>query len=802
MRELQSTVVIHSNQSEKETIETRTVVNYNHSHTLTILYYEVLRHFRVVTELARRRPAVLVKLKTDWFSHSDQESTEAVEKNVREHRASLQAALLDPSLIDAFDALERIERRRKAGKVFETANPKTETTPSSTKSGPTLKFFQFDMMTGGIVDEKAEKNITIHAKLWPKDYDLNNGDTLNYPGAFTQKNANNSFVAFLPTDKNVYEIQWGEIDQVALKVDIGKNETGLDISFQHIKVTGIDVNGNEVLLVDKSYENGHLTLGNTATILLPTKRPAPIPPPPGPTAEEIEDDVKRLQLLDHLEYHKAHYSRAILFGQAPADRAIYLASIQLPNGSSISDYIENQPLEIIGEYVAYACTEPSWNDLVNRKISDIPAEVPFDERLVTLPTRGVFAEAKLGHCNVSEEIDNTRFWDWQQSPIPHLAPEIAPIQGVVPESQQQNLLPTPFPQPLVNIVNPPAAPDPVGLSAAMKVLGTPNLFRDMSGQAEVADLLKKLSDNSISITEAANKAKEIQTKYKADLDKQQKDYDLGIYEAAAELEGKAVEAEAKRAAQAQTAKVESEARIAEANARKAEAEAAITHSQAATYFPKEDRDDIRRKAASTLNKPNKNVEIIFEMNHSITNQPLDGQFNFIVVGGPADEYGTFASSGGVSKALPLPLEAGEYAITVSGTRSKLPTAALSKITIPETGNHPAFNINLSESISPKEIELKGTGSFSVPANAKRVVLSVSAIEKDDGKVTIEVDYSRQQGVELQGEYELGAKLKDIELGKVSFNGKSIDIGTNGTKQSIPINYIYLTGGLSISQKLK
>jgi hypothetical protein len=63
-RELLSTVVVQSTQSEKEAIETRTIVNYKHSYALTILYYEVLRHFRVVTELTRQRPAVLVKFKT------------------------------------------------------------------------------------------------------------------------------------------------------------------------------------------------------------------------------------------------------------------------------------------------------------------------------------------------------------------------------------------------------------------------------------------------------------------------------------------------------------------------------------------------------------------------------------------------------------------------------------------------------------------------------------------------------------------------------------------------------------------
>lgn len=61
-RELNSTVVIQARQEEKESIQTRTFSNYNHSHTLTVLYYEVLRHYRVTVEWVRRRRAVLVKM--------------------------------------------------------------------------------------------------------------------------------------------------------------------------------------------------------------------------------------------------------------------------------------------------------------------------------------------------------------------------------------------------------------------------------------------------------------------------------------------------------------------------------------------------------------------------------------------------------------------------------------------------------------------------------------------------------------------------------------------------------------------
>jgi hypothetical protein len=119
-RELNSTVVVHSTEAEKEAIETRTVANYNHSHALTILYYEVLRHFRVVTELVRRRPAVLVKMRTDWFPEAEAkakaeakaEAEAEAETNIRENRAALQAALLDQKFAEGFNALDRIAHRQ------------------------------------------------------------------------------------------------------------------------------------------------------------------------------------------------------------------------------------------------------------------------------------------------------------------------------------------------------------------------------------------------------------------------------------------------------------------------------------------------------------------------------------------------------------------------------------------------------------------------------------------------------------------------------------------------------------------
>src|SRR5690606_9984817 len=69
LREYQTTVVVEATQTEHEEVRTRVITNYNHAHALTMLYYEVLRHYRVVTRCVRARPVLLVKYDLpNWLS--------------------------------------------------------------------------------------------------------------------------------------------------------------------------------------------------------------------------------------------------------------------------------------------------------------------------------------------------------------------------------------------------------------------------------------------------------------------------------------------------------------------------------------------------------------------------------------------------------------------------------------------------------------------------------------------------------------------------------------------------------------
>ena len=213
-------------------------------------------------------------------------------------------------------------------------------------------------------------------------------------------------------------------------------------------------------------------------------------------------------LLAHFQANRSYYNRILMLAANSDAIAIEFESKAWSSGQVMADHVDSTPLETFGSYIAYPFLDAN-DQLAELDLKDLKKSA---EKLITLPTRGVFAEGKLGHCNISEEIDNTRFWKWEEHPIPFEAPGINPATPITPQPQKTDVTPTAFPASLVNIVNPSAAPDPTGLAAALTVLGTPNIFRDMSGQQEVADLLKKLSDNTISIAEASNRATEIQRK--------------------------------------------------------------------------------------------------------------------------------------------------------------------------------------------------------------------------------------------------------------------------------------------------
>ena len=505
IRELRSTVVVQSSQQEKEVIQTRSVTNYNHCHTLTVLYYEVLRHYRVETAAAGVTPVVLVRYPLRDFTRED----------LLNHRDALAQALADPALTAGLAAAETLQSLPPPPPPPPPTPPRfvtsllVRTTTGNDDSDSTGRLVNFTVLaTGGRLLAFNARDFKVPTQAL--------GDESEYL-LFRDRTTN----SFLIPRASLSNLSLGEVRQVGVHYRRAGKDQWRMVAVRFYA----EVDSREWVLIGESagevfFEDD----GDLWVEAVNTAAPAPPAPPAAP-----DDSTRRAaeaaegRLLDHLNRRRLHYWRAVWLTEDPNERAERFEGRLLPGGKTLLDTLaENRPLEVLGSWVAFPVARDAlptpWREGYEKLNKDVGGRSELRQtRLVSLPTRGVFAEAELGRCNGCEEINKSRFWDWQTSPIPNVAPQIAPAQPVTPQPQQPNLQPSGLPAPVVNVVTPPAAPAPSGLGPALAVLSTPDIFRDMSGRREVAELLGRLSDNSVQIGEAAAKARQIRDRYGDDL---------------------------------------------------------------------------------------------------------------------------------------------------------------------------------------------------------------------------------------------------------------------------------------------
>src|SRR5688572_20105130 len=68
VRSVMSTVVVEDRQAGRQRAQTRNVTNYNHSHALTVQYYEVLHSYRVITGVDGLSPILFLPFRPIAFT--------------------------------------------------------------------------------------------------------------------------------------------------------------------------------------------------------------------------------------------------------------------------------------------------------------------------------------------------------------------------------------------------------------------------------------------------------------------------------------------------------------------------------------------------------------------------------------------------------------------------------------------------------------------------------------------------------------------------------------------------------------
>jgi hypothetical protein len=502
MRELRSTVVIHDSQKEDSKAQTRIVANYNHGHALTILYYEVLRHYRVVTRLANARLALLVNYAQRTPNFTD-------DAYLLSYRSDIEAMLVDQTLKPCFDAVANVSRGTAQFNEAENSWSKLASPGDVLITQMVMEIATSEEGEGG-TDGNVRMQLTFldntkvdvfmaepSGQEDPRVFDIEGTNVLE--GGQTD--------AFALRTQNTF--QWKALRGFLMRLD----STGRAWRPARFKLVGRTPRGDPIVLYDSPYERD-IAEGQEAPEIYTIQPPAGVPEPVIGTFVRASDVESADRLKNHLTNHKYEYSRTIWLNENVNSRAVEFDTMTLRN-QPILDLIENKAIEITGNWVAFPVAAGGKThdparilkdafDVNDDEEDDNPREA-YVEQLLSLPTRGVFAEAKLGNCNANEIIDDTRFWDWQKSPIPYQAPEILPADTASRDRETKGLAPTQFPQSVVNIVSPQSLPDPTAMSAAMKAIETPGIFRDMSASQEVGTLLGKLSDNATAMASQAMK---------------------------------------------------------------------------------------------------------------------------------------------------------------------------------------------------------------------------------------------------------------------------------------------------------
>jgi hypothetical protein len=209
------------------------------------------------------------------------------------------------------------------------------------------------------------------------------------------------------------------------------------------------------------------------------------------------------ELVRHLNANRLHYSQAA-FARLDAATIAGLLGRFTWRGLPLGQLVEPQPIAVVANSLVFRVNVPLTGDAENPAVAaeqaafkafltqrglDRPA--PKSE-VIPLPTGGVFAEAVLGRFNAAEKIDMTRFWNWQDSPIPVTAPDIAALSSGS-RSRAQDFSVGTFATPLVQQQAPTSLPAAAGVAPLLAAVQQ-SMFRDMSGLAQTAALAQAATE--------------------------------------------------------------------------------------------------------------------------------------------------------------------------------------------------------------------------------------------------------------------------------------------------------------------
>ncbi|NND11800.1 MAG: helix-hairpin-helix domain-containing protein [Flavobacteriaceae bacterium] len=542
VRSQRSTVVATATQGERFSVETEVVANYNHCHSLTIQYFEVLRHMQIQQRLSNVQECLFIPLILDTFDH---------QKSLR-WREYIQRFIRGRKLRKGFDAIERIENDYEGSDLpegtyaqenieyleggiyikFDLASP-IDLEFVEDKEAIITAFQSLYWIIPGlarhidrIFDTEAKKRNEVFTEYVAPEIAAAFVENLKFEAVIESSLDGTESTELLPVDTTlITRFNNGRSHYVTLRQHSDFDGISRE-SIKAINITkardvvlsngesladAIPVNSKIIITSGRlnyrtAYSSGRLFSksrilddllgyggvadeGERVRIATPLSRQELR----NPRNEDLELANK---LQDHLNDNLESYHKVIWMSMSSERRFMFLDGIQVTDYSNIEQYpggiirsvasvVENRVIGIVGNSLVMPVA-PGFRLDPNTRGKDVdllslyqPIS-PIEPVNVSIPTKGVFAEAVMGKCNSCEVKEEDRFWRWEESPIPDSPTAIGQVSTDSRRSDPLDTTVNDLPTPVVNIQNAPAAPDPTGLAAAQALLGTSS-FTDITG---------------------------------------------------------------------------------------------------------------------------------------------------------------------------------------------------------------------------------------------------------------------------------------------------------------------------------
>jgi hypothetical protein len=514
VRNRRASIVREVSQEEHEQISTRVVTNYNHMHALSVQYYEVVQAFRVTTQLERAEKCLFVPLRLVSFREpavvdrwrlvlADAALTQRTRRQLTVEYGVVEVIPQTPPVTPGRILVTEVrDIGPTRGGIGATPGPAGgegsgpgggEPVTPATGGGPSK--------AAAVIDYRRAPVTTPVAVLAVKGWNIEQLNAIGWATGRVLGQAGSDSV-FVSDDALLmgFTLRDGQ----AARFSVRRRDGG-EVAAEHASASAVafrdpvPIAELQAIAIqttgDRDLRTALVLQLNVAGTAFPLDVPVALRP-----LSTLQDAVKfggvaaARELVDHLEANQLHYSQAIYRALDSTAIAALLAPYTY-RGLPLGQVVDPQPVAVTANFLVFrvsvsatgrtddqrwAAEETAWREWLGRRGLNRPA--PKTE-IIPLPSGGVFAEAVLGRYNAAEKVDLTRFWNWQDSPIPIAAPDIAPVQAGS-RAEPEDLKPGQLSQPVVNIQTPTALPDPTGVGAILTAIQNGNLFRDMSGLAQ------------------------------------------------------------------------------------------------------------------------------------------------------------------------------------------------------------------------------------------------------------------------------------------------------------------------------